>query len=240
MKAIKFSIMALAIACTGVTVQAQTLTADQVLQKHIDAVGGIDNWNKIKTVKLVGSMSQQGMEIGMTETRVTGKAMRVDISAMGQNGYMIYTTTEGWMYMPFMGQKEPTALPADQLKGAQEQLNFKNNQLVDKALITKVALDGTDTISNMPCYKLKVTNKDGSEQMCYIDTKTFYLIRAEKKAQVQGEDQEVAVTFSNFVKQPEGIVIPMMMNAAGQGDITFKSVEFNKTIDDKTFRPDGK
>ena len=240
MKAIKLSIVALAMACAGTAAHAQTLTADQVLQKHIDAVGGADNWNKIKTIKLVGSMSMQGMEIGMTETIVNEKAMRIDINAMGQTGYMIYTTTEGWMYMPAYGQKEPVAIPADQLKDAQSQLNFKNQQLVDKSMITKVALDGTDTINNVNCYKLKVTTKDGSEQTCYIDSKTFYMVRAEKKAQIQGEDQEVAVTFSNFVKQPEGVVIPMMMSPAGQGDFTFKSVEINKAIDDKTVRPDGK
>ena len=238
MKAIKISIMAFALAGAGISAKAQT--AEQVLQKHIDAVGGTDNWNKIKTVKLTGTMSQGGMDIGMTETIVNEKGIRMDISAMGQSGYMIITPKEGWMYMPFGGQTKVTEIPAEQLKASQDQFNYKNNQLVDKSMITKVSLDGMDTINSVACHKLKVVGKDGSEQTCFIDTKTFYMVRVEKKLKAGDEEQDASVTFSNFVKQPEGVTIPMTMSPMGQGDITFKTAEFNKPVDDKIFKPDNK
>src|SRR5580704_5992470 len=76
------------------TVQAQT--ADDILDKHQKAIGGVDNWDKIKTVKMVGTMSQQGMDIDITQTLVMGKAMRVDISMMGMSGFQIVTDKAGW------------------------------------------------------------------------------------------------------------------------------------------------
>lgn len=229
--------MALAISATALTSFAQT--ADQIIQKHIEAIGGTKNWDKIKTVKLVGAMSAQGMEIPVTQTIVNDKATRTDITAMGQTGYIIMTPTKGWQFMPFTGQTAPQEIPADQLKTNKSQLNYKNMQMVDKSLISKATLEGNDTINSVNCFKLKVTNKEGNEITCYFDAATYYLVRQETKVKVQDDEQEVGISYSNFKKQPEGIVIPMTMGTP-QGDITFKSVEFNKPVDDKIFKPDTK
>jgi outer membrane lipoprotein-sorting protein len=246
MKTLRLSILALAITTTVFSAKAQsadetlkkkatcspakTESADAVIQKHIDAVGGSKNWDKIKTVKLTGGINQGGMEITMVQTIANNKGMRLDISAMGQNGYMIVTPNEGWMYMPFAGQTKPEPIPADQLKIQKGNLDFKSNQLVDKSLIAKSSMDGMDTINSIPCYKLKVTGNDGNDQVCYIDAKTYYLVRTEVKIQ----DQEMSITYSDFKKQPEGIIFPMTM-ATAQGDIKYKSIEINKPIDDKVF-----
>ena len=222
------------------TVKAQT--ADEIIQKHIDAIGGSDNWNKITSMKRVGSMSMQGVDIGFTQTVVNNKGERMDISAMGQNGYVIITQTEGWMFMPFQpGMDKVTPMPAEQVKAAQSQINVKAGLLVDKSEVAKAEYVGKDTVNNIGCLKVKITDKDGNEQTAFFDAATYYLVHSERKMKVQDEEQEVAINFSNFQKQPEGVVIPMTVTAPmGQGDITFKSVEINKSVDDNTFKPDPK
>lgn len=233
MKAFKISVAALALTMTS-TVYAQT--ADDIINKHIDAVGGTKAWDKVKSIKMVGSMSAQGMEISVSQTIVNDKGFRTDISAMGQNGYMIITPTGGWTYMPFAGQTEPMELKAEDVKPMKGQLNYKNSQLVDKSQIAKAQMDGKDTIDSKPCTKLKVTDKEGGETEYYFDDKTYYIVRMEKKMKVGEEEQEMAVTYSDFKKQPEGIVVPMKVSQA-QGDVTFKSVEINKPVDEKIFKP---
>ncbi|PQJ09336.1 hypothetical protein CJD36_018990 [Flavipsychrobacter stenotrophus] len=238
MKALKLSIMAIAISATGLSAYAQK-TGDEVIQKHIDAIGGEKNWDKIKSVKMVGAMSAQGMEIAVTQTIVNDKAMRMDIALMGQNGYMIYTDKSAWQFMPFAGDTKPKELPADQVAASKDKLNFKNTVMANKAMISKATLDGTDTINSAACYKVKITGKDGNESVCYFDAKTFYLVKQDAKVKVQDEEQEVSYTFSNFKKQPEGVVIPMTYGTP-QGDIVFKTVEINKKIDEKLFLPETK
>lgn len=241
MKAIKLIPIAIGTALITIagmtTVKAQT--ADEIIQKHIDAIGGTANWDKIKSMKKVGSMSMQGMEIGFSLTVVNDKGMRTDISAMGMNGYVILTPKEGWMYMPFQpGMDKVTPMPADQIKAAQSQLNVKADQLLDKSSITKSEYVGKDTVNNIACLKVKITDKDGNEQTAFFDASTYYIVHAERKVKVQDEDQDVAINYSNFQKQPEGIVIPMTVTSPmGQGDITFKSVEINKSVDDSIFKP---
>ena len=239
MKVLKLSLLTLSVCImgfTGFAQKASEFTSDQIIQKHIDAIGGAKNWDKIKSVKLTGTMSVQGNAIDMVQTMADGKGMRIEITAMGQTGYTIITPTEGWMFMPFLGQTKPEALPADQLKSQQQQLNFRNTQLADKSLISKSSLVGRDTIDKATCYKLKVTGAGGTEQTCYIDAKSFYLVRTEMNLDVQGEQQEIAVTYADFKTQPEGIVVPMTY-ATPQGDLKFKSIEINKPVDDKIFKP---
>lgn len=235
MKAIKLSMMALAISVSGFTAYAQK-TADEVIQKHIDAVGGIKNWDKVKSVKLVGSVSANGMDIPMTQTIVNGKGYRMDISVMGQNGYSIVSDKGGWQYMPFMGDTKAKELPAEQIKMSREKLDFKNSQLVDKSVIASSALDGKDTVNSVPCIKVKIKMKSGEDVVCYFDAATYYMVKQEMKLKINDEEQEMATTFSNFKKQPEGIVIPMTIGTP-QGDVTFKTVEINKPVDDKMFKP---
>jgi len=234
MKALQLSVVAL-----GIALGAHAQTAEEVFKKHVAAVGGTENWNKINTMKLTGSMSVQGMEIGLTQTMVQDKGFRMDISAMGQNGYMIYTNTGGWVFMPFQGMTEPKELTADDVKDAKDQMDFRNLQMIDQSKIAKMTMDGKDTINSVSCFKIKVTNKSGDDMECYIDSKTFYLVKMEKKVKVQDEEQEMASNFSDFKKLPEGIVVPMTWGTPN-GDLSFKTVEVNKPVSDATFKPDGK
>ncbi len=230
--------MAAAITLTGFAAHAQT-TAEEVIQKHIDAIGGEKAWDKVKSVKMVGAMSTQGMEIAVTQTIINDKAFRMDISLMGQTGYMIYTDKGAWQFMPFAGDTKPKEMPAEQASAGKDKLNFKNTVMANKAIIAKATIDGTDTINSVPCIKLKITGKDGNESVCYFDTKTYYLVKQDVKAKIQDEEQEMSYSFSNFKKQPEGIIIPMTYSTP-QGDIVFKTIEINKKIDEKIFVPETK
>ncbi|MFO0414295.1 MAG: hypothetical protein ACK50E_01475, partial [Bacteroidota bacterium] len=78
-------------------------TADEIISKHVNAIGGKDNWKKVTSMVQTGNMSVQGAEIQMKRSIIHNKAARTDISLMGMTGYQIVTNTEGWSYMPFQG-----------------------------------------------------------------------------------------------------------------------------------------
>jgi outer membrane lipoprotein-sorting protein len=236
MKIIKLSMLAAVLLTTGaISVKAQT--ADEIMDKHAAAIGGVDNWNKIKTVKMVGSMSQQGMEISMTQTIDLAKGARLDISVMGMTGYQIVTNTGGWAYMPFAGSTKIDTLSPEVVKATQNQFDLKGHQMLDyKTKGTKIELAGKDTINNVLCYKMKCTEKDGKESTAYFDATTYYLLRTERMEKMQDQEQEVAIVYNNYQKLPEGVVMPMSVNIAG-GEITYKTVELNKPVDASTFVP---
>ena len=180
-------------------------TADEIISKHIAALGGAENWRKINSVIQLGSMSVQGADIQVTMTTVHKVGTRQDISLMGMTGYQIATPTEGWSFMPFQGQATPEAITADELKQSQDGLDA-HGPLLDYAqkghtveYLGKDDVDGTET------FKLKVTLSSGKVQTHYLDTKTYYIIKSVETRSGDGQEMEIATTYSNYTKLPEGV-----------------------------------
>ena len=235
MKTLKLAVLASAMFLAGpVTVKAQT--ADEIVEKHLTAIGGKDNWKKINSVKMVGSMNANGMEIGLTSIAVNKKAMRQDIDVAGMNGYSIITSDAGWMYFPWMGQSKAEAMTPDQVKESQDQLNIQGELVDYKENGCKVEYLGKDDVEGTECHKMKFTSKEGNEKTMYFDASNYYKIREVQKIKADGKEMENIITFSNYQKQPEGVVIPMTMGTQG-GEMAFKSVEINKPVDESLFKP---
>ncbi len=217
-----------------INVSAQT--ADELIQKHLDAVGGVDNWKKINSLKMTGSMNAGGQEIPITMTTVNGKASRMDIVINGMANYTILTTTEGWAYFPIQGQTKPEAFPAEMVKEQQDELDVTMDPLIDyKAKETKVAYLGKDDVEGTECHKFKVTLKNGKEQTLFLDAGNYYCLRSVEKTKANGKEVESATVFGNFQKLPEGIVFPMSISS-DFGPLTLKSVEINKPVDESIFK----
>lgn len=223
--------------CFGVfSIGAFAQTLDEIVAKHIEAVGGKKSWEKVKSIRSEGIMKAQGADIQMTITQIDKKAMRQDISVMGMVGYNIVTNTEGWSFMPFQGQMKPEAMTADDVKNAQDQLYLQDEFLTYKDLGKKLEYIGKDDVDGTECFKLKMTAKDGKETTFYIDPSNYYVIKQTAKAMVDGQEQESDSFFSNFKKLDEGIVYPMNV-VAGWGEIEVVKFEINPKIDESIFKP---
>ena len=109
-------------------------TLDEIVKKHIDAIGGLENWKKLKSIKMECLIKANGAEVKMVMSQIDKKAMRQDISVMGMNGYQIVTNTEGWSFMPFQGQTKPEAMTADDIKNSQDDLNILDEFITYKEL----------------------------------------------------------------------------------------------------------
>lgn len=216
-------------------------SADEVISKHIEAIGGADNWKKVNSMVVSGSMSMQGMDIAMTRSVVHKTGFRNEISLMGMTGYQIVTPTEGWSFMPFGGQTAPEALTADDVKESQDDLDVQG-ALVDYAskghtteYLGKEEVDGTE------CHKIKVSYKSGRSETMFFDPSSYYLIKSVAVRKANGQEVEMSTMFSNYEKLPEGIVVAKNMSLPmGPGmnaDFTVSKVEVNATVAPSAFAP---
>ncbi len=221
---------------TSISVKAQT--ADEVIDKHIEAMGGKDKLATLKSVRMETNLSVQGMDIPVVITRVHNVGQRVDISAMGMDGYIINTTTNGWSYMPFMGQSAAEAMPEDQVKESIDGLDIQGSLLNYKDKGHTVTLVGKEDVDGTECFKVKLVTKAGKERTYFVDPKNYYILRAISKATVNGQEMEVTQNFGDYKKTEDGYVFANTIGGAfGQGDMTVTKIEVNKTIDEKVFKP---
>jgi len=235
MKSLQFAAMSFMLLLGSFTaVKAQT--ADDIIKKHLDATGGVQNWKKVNSIKMVGSVNVQGQKIDMVFTTVNGKGARQDINIGGMANYSILTPTAGWQYYPVGGQTKPEAMTAEDVKEGQDELDIQGPLVDYQAKGNKVEYLGKDDVEGTECYKLKVTFKSGKEETMYLDATNYYQIRSIQKATVNGKEVEQTINYSNYQKLPEGIVYPMTVGSE-QGAVTFTSVEVNKPVDESIFKP---
>ena len=235
MKNLRIALFALA-SLFSFTVSAQT--ADEVVAKHIEALGGKEKLATLKSLRMETNLSVQGMEIPVIVTRVHNVGQRVDISAMGMDGYIINTPTAGWSYMPFMGQSAAEAMPEDQVKEAADELDLQGVLFNYQEKGNKVELLGKEDVDGTECFKLKLTTKAGKERTFFVDPKNYYILRTVAKAVVMGQEQEVTVNYGDYKKTEEGFVFAHTIGGAfGQGDMTVTKLEINKPVDEKVFKP---
>ena len=216
---------------------ASAQTVDEIIDKHIEAIGGKEKLSALKSLRMETNLSVQGMDIPVIQTRVHNVGQRVDISAMGMEGYVITTPTAGWTFMPFMGQTAAEAMPEDQVKESVDELDLQGSLLNYKEKGHTVELVGKEAVDGTDAYKIKLTTKGGKVRTFFIDPKNYYIIRTVAKATVNGQEQEVTINFSDFKKTEEGYVFPHTIGGAfGQGDMTVTKIEVNKPVDEKIFK----
>ena len=233
MKTLKFLLIFLFIASLSVISKAQNV--DEILKKHAEAIGGLDNWAKIKTMKFEMAMKMQGMEIQINVAQVNCSAMRTDITVMGMSGYTIITKTNGWNYMPFNGQTKPEPMTEDLLKSSQDELCVLDQLLRYKETGDKLEYLGTDDVDGTECLKLKLTDKIGKETTYFLDSETYLVTKKTVKANVNGQVFENSATMGNYQKLEEGIIVAMSTQTGG-GEMEIKKITVNPEVDENIFK----
>lgn len=213
-------------------------SAEEIIQKHLQAIGGVENWKKVNTLKQEANLSVQGFDIPIVMTGVHMKGFKQEFSAMGQTGYTIVTPDKGWNFNPIQGAAEPVAFSETELKSAKHQLDIQG-PFVDYAQKgNKVEKLTNEDVAGKSCFRIKLTRADGQDMIYYFDPETFYNIRTSMKVTMEGNSMEIMMNLSNHKKLPEGIVIPFTMeNSSIPAPVTISKVTVNGPVDEAIFQP---
>ena len=165
---------------------AQAQTVDDVIEKHITAMGGKEKLATLNSFRMEGNLNYQGTDVGIVITKLHATGARTDISVSGTENYRIVRPANGTVFMPVFGQSTPTDMPSDQFKAEQVFLDLHGIFVDYKTKGIQVELSGKETVDGMECYKLKATFKNGNTTNFFIDTKTDRLYKATTKSTVNG------------------------------------------------------
>ena len=229
----------LSISLLGMLISALSFgqSADEIINKHLEAIGGKENWKKVNSIRQEGSVSIQGMEIPVITTTVHNKATKQEYTAMGMSAYSIITNEGGWSFNPMQGQTEPEAINEEQLKYGKYQLDAQG-ELIDYKekghAIEKIENEDVDGIS---CFRLKINRKEGTSTIFCVDPTSYYIVRNSSTISAGGQVVEVITNLSNYQKLPEGIVVPFTMeNSQIPAPLNISKVEVNGKIDEAIFK----
>ena len=230
MKSIKFFLLALA-AITTSSMYAQTV--DEVISKHVDAIGGKEKLSQVKSLYSESSMEVMGNSVPEKEYLLEGKGFKSEVEFNGANIIQCWNDKNGWSVNPMMGGTDAQLIPDGIYKSTKPQI-FIGGALIDySAKGYKAELVGKENGS----FKIKVT-ADGNETYYFIDATTYYLTKSIMKGEAMGQAAEITTVFSDHKKTDFGVVLAYT-KSVDMGVFQYvqkvDKVEVNKTIDPKIF-----
>jgi hypothetical protein len=227
-----------AVSCLSVLAYAQS--ADELVNKNIQAKGGLDKMKAIKSVRITGKLSGGGgFTAAMGQENQRPNLVRETFSLQGMTAVTAYDGATGWQIQPFGGHKDPEFMGEDDLKDLLLDADF-DGPLVDyKEKGNTVEFLGHDVVDGDDALRLKVTLKDGDIIYYYLDPDTFLEIRKEVQEFIRGSVRESVIELGSY-KPVGGVMFPFSIaqgNKANpeQQTTTIEKVEINVPIDPKDF-----
>lgn len=228
-------------------------TADEVIEKHLAAMGGREALVKITTRKAVGTVTLTNpngdltgpIELYSKAPTKTRALIVLDLTPMGMNDKMTldqkFDGTSGWTLNSLQGDAPITGNQLDNMKNA----SFPNPLLNYKADGTKVELLPNETVAGKSAVVLRITPKVGSVAKLFLDATTYLPVRstATINSPQMGGDVDQAGEASDY-RKVDGVMVPFKtVNAVSDKSgttlqtvtIVLTNVEHNVPIADAMF-----
>jgi outer membrane lipoprotein-sorting protein len=223
-----------------VTAPASGQTAKEVLDKMIEAQGGVKALEAIKDTTITGSVELVSMGINGTVTMYQKEPnkMRLDIEVMGMVITQAYDGEVAWMVDPQTGAT--TQMPEN---ASQE---FKRQALGNDALLhpekhgIKYDFKGKEKLEDKEYLVLEQTTSDGHKTTIYIDPATYLTYKTKGTALGQAGVEVMAETITSDYKKVDGLLFPHSMTTFQDGQefmrMTMTKIVFNSNLEDSFFK----
>lgn len=240
MKTLKNLFVLTVILFTNLTASAQT--ADEIINKYFENVGGKEKFSKINGFKMNLISNYNGMEIPIEIFNDKTGKMYVKINFQGKEiTQLAFDGTTGWStnFMTMKAEKldsETTENMLSQIKDFPDPFyNYKEKGY-------KVELLGKETKEGTECFKIKLTKtpitvagkKEDNVVFYYFDTENFVPIMTETEVKEGPAKGQMSVSTMGDYQEVDGMFFPFTMNQGGQ-DMTVKTMVINPTVDPKVF-----
>ena len=250
---------------------ATAQTADEIIAKYEAAAGGREKLEEIRYLEVYSSLKMGMMgttiDLPLTMVKEKGKLFRRQIGGvmgMGDSFTMI-TDTVGYVFIPAMRgfgdmpgiEASTTRMKDADVASQQYELDCAGAfaDLVNYAAKGhKADLIGTEKISKVPCYKIKLTLKTGQAVTYFIDSQTFLVKQLEATGEMavnltgfgsmmkafgreMNKNTKASILFKEY-QDFKGIKYPVKLNLSFgpiESEIENTSVKINEGLDEKWY-----
>jgi hypothetical protein len=226
--------------CLSVFAFAQT--AEELVNKNIQAKGGIDKIKSAKTRLTTGKVKGGGrrrVAATFKQMNMRPELVRQNLSMQGMTAVQAYDGSVGWQTQPFRGRKDPELMGEDNLRGLLLDADF-DGPLVDYAAKgSTIEYLGHDLVEGDDALRLKVTLKNGDIIYDYLDPDSFIEIRREIQQFIRGSVRERVVELGSY-KAVDGVMYPFSIsegprNNPGATVTTIEKIAVNVAFQDSDF-----
>lgn len=210
------------------------VSAAQILDGYMKAIGGWANVNAVTSMDLTYSLELMGMAMTSRSVQQDGKYY-MNMSAPGMNLMtQIYDGEKGIVEQ--MGQRIP--VEGEDLDGLKEQAILFPERLYANAGYS-LEVKGMEDVNGKSAYKMAVTKPSGSKSTEYYDKATFLKIKEIQTTEATGQTQVTTLEYEDY-KEVSGIKIPHKVTIIGVLPtpmvMNVSSVKLNDKVDANLFK----
>ena len=208
------------------------VTAETVIEKYIDAIGGKEQLEKVKDVTIEASTSMNGMDI---KQKTYKKAPNKYAMIMSMNGNVMMQQAfngERGIMKGFQGEQEIIGEDLENLKvdaTLHAELNYAE-------LGVQLTLEAIEAVEGKDAYKVKVVNPSGQTTYDYFDMESGLRIQSKQTIIApQGEFTQMQ-SYSDY-QEIDGVKFPFLIKISGVQNMELKieSISINTDLSDDLF-----
>ena len=210
-------------------------SADDIINKYIDAIGGKDSLAKVSSLHMQTTVQVMGNDNPGETTVLNGRGYRSESEFNGQKFIQAYNSNGGWSINPMAGGSAEAMQDAQYKSG-------KDNVYVGGSLYNyavnhagKAELGGKEGND----YKIVYTSADSVVTTFYIDANSYLITKMIRSGEMQGQQVDITFMLSDYKKVDGGILLPFTLNLDFGGNFSMtssvKTVDVNKPVDPGIF-----
>lgn len=211
-------------------------SADQILDKYVEAIGG-----KAAIEKQTSRVSKGTFEIaafGASGTaEIYEKAPNKTASVINVSGFGVvqqgFDGKTGWAIDPQNGSRDKSGA---ELAAAKLDAEFLK-PLKIKQLYPKIVVKGKDKVGDKEAYVVEATPAESSVETWYFDTQTGLMLRQDADREGPQGKQKIQVYLDDY-RAVDGVKVPFKLRQVSEAftiDIKIDEVKNNVPIDDAKF-----
>jgi outer membrane lipoprotein-sorting protein len=219
---------------------AASPTAQSIVEKNIEARGGMDKIRSVQTLRMTGTMLVGDERLPTTIEWKRPNKTRWEFEADGQTAIQVFDGKKGWTLMPFEGNRDAEEMSDRELEDVALQADLDGPLVEAEAKGNRIELIGKEDAEGRPAWELKVTRKNGDERYVYIDAETYLQTLTVTKRTVDGREIEIRSVIDDY-RSVDGLQLPHSFDASAEGmpqgqSLRFSKAEVNVPIDDSRFQ----
>ncbi len=219
------TIAALLLWCTSLPAQS----AEQIIERHIKALGGKKALQGISSARIAGSVTRNAAadQPGdfLWQTRAPG-SFTMETRFVGAHHIEAFNGKSGWVEDTAGGLRTLTGREQARARAA---ALYRNDRLLNyKKEKTKVQLLGRETVAGRAALAVEMTTRSGLQRKLYFDAESYLLLKEEEERE-RGREE---IFFGDYravdgVKEPHRIT---MRRGAETLDVVVREVTHNGDV----------
>lgn len=210
-------------------------TAQEVIEKYVNAIGGKEAFAKRQSVQSKGTLNlpAQGLKgsIEILSARPNKLLINIDLPGIGMSKTG-YDGKVGWTSSPIAG---PALMEDKQLGEFKEQADF-DSDLHDAGRYSSMEVSGPVDFEGKKCYALKLVSKSGRESTEFFDAESGLMLGSESTEASPAGDLKVTTLLSDYEKKGDLLVATKTTQKISGIDMSMEMTEFEfDKVDPKAF-----